>query len=90
MARIIYLDHAATTPTDPEIVRGFADRELTLFGNPESTHALGRAAAKAHDEARARLARPLGGKPGEIIFTGGGTASPSRSRCRRSSSVSAL
>ena len=45
------------------------------FGNPSSIHAAGREARAAIDDARDRLARLLGAKPAEIIFTGGGTES---------------
>lgn len=70
---IIYLDHAATTPIDPEVLAGLAERERTLFANPASTHPPGRAAGRALGEARARLAGLLGGEPGELVFTSGGT-----------------
>ena len=73
MSRLIYLDHAATTALAPTISRGLAERQATLFGNPASTHPVGRAAGKALAEARARLARRLGGDPKGLVFTGGGT-----------------
>ena len=69
----IYLDHGATTPLDPEVAAGLVEREATLFGNPSSSHPLGRAAGKALAAARARLAAQLGGKPEQLLFTGGGT-----------------
>lgn len=70
---MIYLDHAATTPLDPsvdEMMRRFG-REV--FGNPSSTHAAGRQARHAMDEARDRVADRLGARSAEIIFTSGGT-----------------
>jgi cysteine desulfurase len=70
---MIYLDYNATTPLAPaafETMRPFLERH---FGNPSSIHAAGREARAAIDDARDRLARLLGAKPHEIIFTGGGT-----------------
>lgn len=73
MADIIYLDHAATCPVDPEVARGLAARQVTAFGNPASPHPAGRAARAVHHDARARLARLLGGRAEEVVFTSGGT-----------------
>jgi cysteine desulfurase len=70
---LIYLDNAATTPVDPDILDGLRVRQAEHFANPASTHPLGRAAAKALNTARARLARQLGADPSKLIFTGGGT-----------------
>lgn len=72
---MIYLDYNATTPLAPEALeamRPFLERH---FGNPSSIHAAGRETRAAIDDARDRLARSLGAKPHEIIFTGGGTES---------------
>ena len=72
---MIYLDYNATTPLAPDVLaamRPFLERH---FGNPSSIHAEGREARAAIDDARDRLARLLGAKPHEIIFTGGGTES---------------
>ena len=69
----IYLDNAATTPLRPEVIK---DMQLALeacFGNPSSTHAFGRAAKTGIEQARKTIAAELGVKPGEIIFTSGGT-----------------
>ena len=69
----IYLDHAATTPLDPavfEVVRPYLWFEA---GNPSSVHAAGRRAREAVDTAREQVAGVLGCKPGEVIFTSGGT-----------------
>lgn len=71
--RTIYLDHGATTPLDPDVAAGLVERHATLYGNPSSSHPVGRAAGKALAEARARLAAQLGGRPDELLFTGGGT-----------------
>ena len=72
---LIYLDYNATTTLAPEVLdtmRPYLDRH---FGNASSIHAAGRAARAAIDDARDRLARLLGAKSHEIIFTGGGTES---------------
>jgi cysteine desulfurase len=69
-----YLDHAATTPLRPEAaeaMRPFLTGER--FGNPSGSHAVARAARTAIDEARDIVAEGLGCKPGEVVFTGGGT-----------------
>jgi len=71
----IYLDYAATTPTRPEAVAAM----LPLLGeagfNPSSIHAEGRAAHAALDRARLIVARALGAKAREIVFTGSGSES---------------
>jgi cysteine desulfurase len=69
----IYLDHAATSPVRPEARDAMAPFLADRFGNPSSTHALGRAARIALEEARERVAGALGAEPSEIVFTGGGT-----------------
>jgi cysteine desulfurase len=70
---VIYLDYNATTPIAPEALAAMQPYLATHFGNPSSTHAAGREARAAVDDARDRLARLLGAKPHEIVFTGGGT-----------------
>jgi cysteine desulfurase len=73
---LIHLDHNATTPVHPE-VRRTIDRFLEVeFGNPSSTHAMGRVAKQAVDEARASVASAIGASyPDEIVFTGSATES---------------
>lgn len=70
---IIYLDHAATTPVRPEVREAMTPFLADRFGNPSSTHAAGRAARAALEEARERVAGALGAEPSEVVFTGGGT-----------------
>jgi cysteine desulfurase len=72
---VIYLDYNATTPLAPEALAAMQPYLDRHFGNPSSIHAAGREARAAIDDARDRLARLLGAKPHEIIFTGGGTES---------------
>ncbi len=69
----IYLDHAATTPLDPEVRTAMEPYLTEAFGNPSSSHRWGRAARAAVDEARERVAQVLGADPREIVFTAGGT-----------------
>lgn len=71
--RRIYLDHNATTPVAPEALKAMLPFLEANYGNPSSIHFLGREARAALDDARERLARLLGAKPGEIVFTGSGT-----------------
>jgi cysteine desulfurase len=71
--RRIYLDHAATTPTHPEVVKAMLPYFTEAFGNPSSIYSYGREARKAVEEARARVAELIGARTEEIIFTSGGT-----------------
>ncbi len=70
-----YLDHAATTPMRPEAVDAMLPFLSEHFGNPSGAHSVGRAARKAIDESRDRVAAALGAQPSEVIFTSGGTES---------------
>ena len=72
---MIYLDHNATTPLAPEVMQAMLPFLTQHYGNPSSIHAAGRETRAAIDDARDKLARLLGAKPHEIIFTGGGTES---------------
>ncbi|MGH2500752.1 MAG: cysteine desulfurase family protein [Candidatus Limnocylindria bacterium] len=69
----VYLDHAATTPVDPEVAEAMARVLRETHGNPSSVYAEGRAARALLDRAREEVAAALGAQPGEIVFTGGGT-----------------
>ncbi|HSW61716.1 MAG TPA: IscS subfamily cysteine desulfurase [Dissulfurispiraceae bacterium] len=73
--RKVYLDYAATTPADPEVVQAMLPYFTYVFANPLSVHDFGRSAATAVDVARDTVARFLGAKPDEIVFTSGGTES---------------
>ena len=68
-----YLDNAATTPMHPEAVEAMLPFLRDRFGNPSGSHAVSREAKKALDEAREVVAACLGARPGEVVFTGGGT-----------------
>lgn len=69
----IYLDHAATSRTHPEVVEKMIPYMTEAFGNPSSIHFYGRQARHAVDEARRTCARSINANPNEIIFTSGGT-----------------
>ncbi len=70
----VYLDHAASTPMVPEAVAAMTE-QLVRTGNPSSLHAPGRAARRVVEESRERIAAALGARPGEVVFTSGGTES---------------
>ncbi|MGH3351727.1 MAG: cysteine desulfurase family protein [Nocardioides sp.] len=70
--RTVYLDHAATTPMAPAAIEAMT-AELTLVGNASSLHASGRRARRVLEESRERIAAALGSRPGEVVFTSGGT-----------------
>jgi cysteine desulfurase len=69
----VYLDHAATTPLDPEVRAAMAPFLEASFGNPSSRHALGVRSARAIEEARAGVARLAGCAADDLVFTSGGT-----------------
>jgi cysteine desulfurase len=69
----IYLDHAATTPMHPRVIEIMMEVMNKNFGNPSSIHSFGREARHYIDLARETLARSIGAKENEIIFTSGGT-----------------
>jgi len=71
----IYLDHAATTPIRPEVLAVIHTHLTDTFGNPSSIHRAGRRASVVLQTARQTLAGLLNARPGEIIFTSGGTES---------------
>ena len=73
MRKQIYLDNAATTPIDKEVLKEMLPFLKNKFGNPSSFHSLGEEAKKAIEDARKRVAKLINAKPEEIIFTSGGT-----------------
>jgi cysteine desulfurase len=68
----VYLDHAATTPMLPAAVETMT-AHLGDIGNPSSLHASGRAARRVVEESRETIAQALNCRPGEVVFTSGGT-----------------
>jgi cysteine desulfurase len=71
--RRIYLDHAATTPTRPEVVKAMLPFFTDAFGNPSSIYSHGRETKGAVEEARTKVAELIGARSEEIVFTSGGT-----------------
>ena len=69
----IYLDYAATTPTDPTVVQAMLPYFHDAFGNPSAIYSYGQEAKNALEEARGKVARLIGARDEEIIFTSGGT-----------------
>ena len=70
---MIYLDHNATTPPAPEVISAMLPVLSTVWANPSSQHGPGQDAKRALGAARATVARVLGCKPAEVIFTSGAT-----------------
>jgi cysteine desulfurase len=68
----VYLDHAATTPMLPGAIEAMT-RHLGETGNPSSLHASGRRARRVVEEARETIALALDCRPGDVVFTSGGT-----------------
>ena len=75
MKKPIYLDHNATTPMDPEVIKAMRPFMEMDFGNPSSTHWYGITPKRAIEKARYQVAAILNCEPAEIIFTSGGTES---------------
>ena len=73
--RINYLDHAATTPVRPEVLKKMLPYFTERFGNPSSLYAMAGEARYGLDEAREQTAAVLGSRTNEIVFTGGGSES---------------
>ena len=68
-----YLDHAASTPMRAEAIEAMTPYLDNMYANPSGSHRFAREARKALDEARDLVALTLGCKPGEVVFTSGGT-----------------
>ena len=73
--KAIYLDYAATTPTDERVVQAMLPYMTQHFGNPSSLHVFGREARQAVARARRQVAALIGAQPEEIFFTSGGSES---------------
>ena len=73
--RLIYMDYAATTPVRPEVVQAMLPYFSENFGNPSSIYELAQESRGAVDRARRTIARSLGCRASEVVFTSGGTES---------------
>jgi len=73
--RRIYLDYAATTPTHPDVVKTMLPYFTEKFGNPSAIYACAQETKAAIEDARGKVARLLGAKDEELVFTSGGTES---------------
>ena len=71
----VYLDHAATTPVDEEVLKAMEEFFNKKFGNASSLHSWGREAREALEESREKVAKLINADANEIIFTGSGTES---------------
>jgi len=71
--RKVYLDHSATTPSDPRVVEAMLPYLTERFGNASSVHSFGQEARAAVDRARRQVAAFAGARANEIVFTSGGT-----------------
>lgn len=71
--RTVYLDHNATTPPAPAVLREMCDAMERTWANPSSTHEPGQAARRVLADARARVAAFLGCAGNELVFTSGAT-----------------
>ncbi|KYK27342.1 cysteine desulfurase NifS [Euryarchaeota archaeon SM23-78] len=73
--KYVYLDNAATTMPDPKVLKVMMPYYTEKYGNASSTHTKGREAKEALERARKTIAKSIGAKPEEIVFTSGGTES---------------
>nr|XP_047919036.1 selenocysteine lyase isoform X5 [Anser cygnoides] len=69
----VYLDYNATTPLAPEVAQALGEAACQAWGNPSSAHPAGRKAKELIAGARESLARMVGGRPEDVVFTSGGT-----------------
>ena len=70
---VLYADHHATTPLEPDVFEAMRPWLAGLAANPSSVHGPGRAARAAVERAREEVARLLNAEPGGVVFTSGGT-----------------
>lgn len=72
---MIYMDHSATSPVDPEVFKAMKPYFVESYGNASTLYSLGRDARKAMESSREKVASLIGADNTEIIFTSGGTES---------------
>ena len=68
---MVYLDYAAATPTDEEVLNEFVKATKKYYANPNSNHKLGMEAKDAIDRSTKEIAKNLNVSPEEIIYTSG-------------------
>lgn len=73
MKKIVYLDHSATTPVNPTVIKKMNPYFYEIYGNPSSPHQLGRSAKLAIENSRSHFSYLINAKPEEICFVSGGT-----------------
>lgn len=71
--RTVYMDHSATTPVDPDVVKEMIPFCQEEYGNPSSVYSLGQKARRAVEKARGQVAGLINASSQEVIFTSGGT-----------------
>lgn len=77
----IFLDNAATTRIDPQVIAAMTDVMERVYGNPSSTHSFGREARAEIEKARRKVASLIGASPAEVFFTSGGTEADNMAIC---------
>ena len=75
MNKLIYLDHAATTPVHPDVLEAMMPYLTAQYANPSTLYTFGREARAAVEDARAKVAALIGADPSEIYFTAGASES---------------
>ena len=73
MMKQVYLDNAATTPIDKEVITTITEVMIDVYGNPSSSHQFGRKAKAVVEEARKSIAKHFSVTSGEVVFTAGGS-----------------
>ncbi|MFT4680304.1 MAG: cysteine desulfurase [Flavobacteriales bacterium] len=77
----VYLDNAATTQIDPEVIEAMTEVLSDCYGNPSSSHGFGRKAKARIETSRRQVADTLNASPAEIFFTSGGTEADNMAIC---------
>jgi len=75
LMKYIYLDYSSTTPCHPEVVKAMQPYFTEIYGNPSSLYSCGHEAKEGTEKARASVAKLIGAREDEIVFTSGGTES---------------
>ena len=77
----VYLDNAATTQIDPEVIDAMTEVLRDCYGNPSSAHGFGRKAKARIETSRRQVAQLMHASPSEIFFTSGGTEADNMAIC---------